>query len=151
MLEIVLLMYYLGDVKIQLRISNDEKKYILPTHIIIHVERLPVKPKVKSVIQCRNRFRYDPTHRCRGKALCSECGQNPPPMPCPNELKCINCKSNHSSLDLKCPYRQFRRKTEVSRFGISYQEAIKKISMNYPNIISIITKQHNQCHKQYYR
>lgn len=82
---------------------------MLPSQQVIHFERLLVKPKIKSVIQCKNCYRNHPTHLCRSRLLCSKCGKNKHPEEYPNVANCINCKLNHSSLDMKYSYREIRR------------------------------------------
>lgn len=62
----------------------------LPTRIVIHFVRLELRPKINTIVQCRNCMKYNhPFSVCRSKQLCSKCNRYAHKGDCIEPPKCI--------------------------------------------------------------
>ena len=70
----------------------------------------------RKVIQCFNCKQFDHVRKwCPNKYSCGNCSKDHIEDECrtPQQLRCTNCKSSHSSLDKNCPF--FVQKSQVNR------------------------------------
>ena len=112
----------------------------MPESIKMMSEKFNIEPFVPKVFQCYNcqTFNHHAKY-CTAKTKCILCAGEHRLAECPNKendrKKCANCGEAHTSNYSKCPF--IVKENEIQRIkaheGVSYSDAVKKISKNTEN------------------
>ena len=102
----------------------------LPEYIYLYHVRFQIEPYISRVPQCHKCLLFNHIQsQCRGTQVCHKCGDTEhltTDCTVPNEnLRCRNCKGEHSSTALECPERKKHMliKTHATVHNVSYREA----------------------------
>lgn len=104
---------------------------VLPKHVYMCFNSLPVDLYIFPTIQCFNCCRYGHTKvQCRSKPRCFRCGQEHTGESCKvddDNITCCLCSGSHTAISKSCPElkRQRSIKIHMAQNCVSYAEASK--------------------------
>ena len=111
------------------------KDSIVPTHLYIENERIPIRPFKQRPLQCYNCFKFGhPSKVCKNVKLCGNCSA-PEHGECKYNAKCVNCNSDHYSSDKKCPQYQIEeaalQKSNAEHISVGYARRLLNKAKSY--------------------
>jgi hypothetical protein len=125
---------------------------VLPRHVFLCYNALPVDIYIFPTIQCYNCCRYGHIKSsCRSNPRCFKCGQGHCGDNCSLDdeyFKCCLCLGSHVATSKNCPefFRQKGIKETMAKSCISYSEALKlhpPVRKSYADIVITKPSQHN--------
>lgn len=98
-------------------------------------EKVRVGLYVPRPLQCFKCFKFGHTSsKCKGKAMCRQCGRQAHENDCRRTKECSNCKGNHSPTSKQCP--SYRTEAEIKKImvqnKVSFKEAKKRVEKSCP-------------------
>lgn len=117
----------------------------LPSRVRVYSVITKVEPYVTKAVMCNSCLRYGHiAGNCKSRKRCGNCGESHEELPqdqeCPNQTKCVHCKNNHRSLDMKCPERKKQNdiKKLMASKNLTYQEARDEFKIVVSNGFSLL-------------